>query len=63
MNPLTIIKFIRDNSLTKEEFCKKCNITIDILDNIIYYGTTIEFKIAERISDAMGIGVYELYIY
>jgi hypothetical protein len=34
-----------------------------MLDDIIYYGKSVDFKVAERISQAMGMGVYELYIY
>ena len=63
MNPLKIIEYIRRNKLTKSEFCKMCNISIDMLDNIVYYGHNVDYNIAEKICDAMGIGVYELYTY
>ncbi len=62
MNPLKIINYIRQHKITKEMFCKMCNINLHTLDCIIYYGTTIDFEIAERISLAMGVGVYELYM-
>ena len=61
MNPLKIIEYIRRHKLTKKEFCKMCNIKISILDDIIYYGNITDYNIAEKISNAMGIGVYELY--
>lgn len=63
MNILRIINYIREHKLTKSEFCKKCGITPSMLDDIIYYGKSVDFKVAERISQAMGMGVYELYIY
>lgn len=61
MNPLKIIEYIREHKLTKSEFCKICNITLATLDDIVYYGACKDFEIAEKISDAMNIGVYELY--
>ena len=61
MNPLKIIEYIRQHKLTKSEFCKMCNISIATLDNIIYYGHNVDYKIAEEISNVMEIGVYELY--
>ena len=63
MNPLKIINYIRVNNLTKSEFCKICNIKLSILDDIVYYGNNVDFKIVEKISNVMGIGVYELYIF
>ena len=63
MNPFKIIQFIRQHKLSKEDFCKLCDIDIQLLDNIVYYGYSVEFKIAERIADAMSIGVYLLYTY
>ena len=63
MNPFKIIQFIRQPKLSKEDFCKLCDIDVQLLDNIVYYGYSVEFKIAERIADAMGIGVYLLYTY
>ena len=56
-----IIEYIRRNNLTKSEFCKMCNITPKTLDDIIYYGKTIDCQKAEKISNTMGIGIYELY--
>lgn len=61
MDSIKIINYIRKHHLTKSEFCKKCNITLSLLDDIVYYGKSVDFQIAERISDAMGIGVYALY--
>ena len=61
MNPITIINYIKEHKITKEQFCKMCDITIDTLDGIIYYGQTINFKTAERIAKRMDMGVYELY--
>ena len=46
MNPLRILNYIRQNKLTKAEFCKLCKIKVSMLDDIIYYGKTIDFKIA-----------------
>lgn len=63
MNPLTIIKYIREHRLTKNEFCKMCNIKLTLLDSILYYGNNIEYSIAERIANTMNIGVYELYTF
>ena len=63
MNILRIINYIRKHKLKKSEFCKKCGITLSMLDDIIYYGKSVDFKVAERISQVMGMGVYELYIY
>lgn len=63
MNPLKIINYIRENKLTKTEFCKKCNIDISLLDSIIYYGKSIDYTITERIASVMGIGVYELFTF
>ena len=63
MNPLKIINYIRENKLTKTDFCKKCNIDISLLDGIIYYGKSIDYSITERIASVMGIGVYELFIF
>ena len=61
MNIIKIIEFIRNHKLTKNQFCQMCKITPSILDGIIYYGKGIDYAVAEKISDAMGIGVYELY--
>lgn len=63
MNILRIINYIREHKLTKSEFCKKCGITPSMLDDIVYFGKSVDFKVAERISQVMGMGVYELYIY
>lgn len=63
MNPLKIINYIRENKLTKTDFCKKCYIDISLLDSIIYYGKTIDYSITERIASVMGIGVYELFTF
>ena len=63
MNILRIINYIREHKLTKSEFCNKCGITPSMLDDIVYFGKSVDFKVAERISQAMGMGVYELYIY
>ena len=62
MNPLKIIEYIRMHNLTKSEFCKMCEITLSTLDNIVYYGNNVDYDVAEKISVAMGIGVYELYV-
>ena len=63
MNPLKIIKYIRQNKLTKSEFCKMCNISATTLDSIIYYGKSVDFSVVEKISATIGIGVYELYMH
>lgn len=63
MNALKIIEYIRKHNITKSEFCKKCNISLSTLDDIIYYGKSVDYMVAEKISDAMGIGVYALYSY
>ena len=63
MNSYKIIKFIRQHRLTKNEFCKMCNISPTILDNIVYYDKNTDYQTAKNISTAMGIGVYELYTY
>lgn len=63
MNPLKIIEYIKNHKLTKSDFCKKCNIDISTLDDIVYYGKNVDMSIAERISEAMGVGLYELYSY
>lgn len=63
MNPLIIIKYIRQNKLSKNQFCKLCNIATTTLDDIVYYGKSVDYIIAERISHVMGIGVYELYYF
>ena len=63
MNPLRILNYIRQNKLTKAEFCKLCKIKVSMLDDIIYYGKTIDFKIAERMAESMGLGVYELFMF
>ena len=34
-----------------------------MLDDIIYYGKTVDFAIAERIAKSLGLGVYELYTF
>ena len=62
MNILKIIDYIRIHNITKNEFCKKCNIKISTLDDIIYYGKHVDYQVAEKISEVMGLGVYELYI-
>ena len=62
-NALKIIEYIRKHNITKSEFCKKCNISLSTLDDIIYYGKNVDYMVAEKISDAMGIGVYALYSY
>ena len=61
MNIFKIIDYIRRHNITKNEFCKKCNISLSTLDDIIYYGKRVDCQVAEKISDVMGIGVYELY--
>lgn len=63
MNPLKIINYIREHKLTKTDFCKLCNIKLSMLDDIIYYGKTVDFAIAERIAKSLGLGVYELYTF
>ena len=63
MNPLKIIHFIRENKLTKEQFCKMCNISLTTLDNIVYYNNSVDYPTAVRISETMGMGVYELYAF
>ena len=60
MNPLKIINYIKQHNLTKDEFCKMCNIDVSTLDGIIYYGYSVDFQIAEQISEVMELGVYEL---
>ena len=61
MNPLKIINYIQQHNLTKEQFCKLCDINVSTLDDIVYYGKSVDYKVAEKISNVMGIGVYELY--
>ena len=61
MNPLRILVFIRKHKLTKDDFCRLCSISVTMLDDIIYYGKIVDFKVSEKIADAMGIGVYELF--
>ena len=63
MNALKIIEYIRKHNITKSEFCKKCNISLSTLDDIIYYGKSVDYMVAKKISDTMGIGVYALYSY
>lgn len=63
MNPLKIINYIRENKITKYQFCKKCNITLSTLDAIIYYNKIVSYEILERIANAMGTGVYLLCMY
>jgi len=63
MNPLKIIEYIRQHNISKSQFCKMCNITLSALDSIVYYGKNVDYSVVEKIADAMGIGVYELYTY
>lgn len=63
MNPLKIIEFIRQQKITKEQFCKLCKIDLSTLDDIIYYGKSVDYKVTERICDVMGIGFYDLSSY
>ena len=63
MNILKIIKYFRRNKITKSEFCAKCNISPSMLDDVVYYGKNVDFKVAERMADMMGVGVYELYTF
>lgn len=63
MNPLKIINYIREQKITKSEFCKLCNIKPSTLDCIVYYGNMIDHSVAEKICNVIGIGIYELYIY
>ena len=46
MNILRIINYIRKHKLKKSEFCKKCGITPSMLDDIIYYGKSVDFKVS-----------------
>lgn len=48
MNPLKIIRYIRQHNLTKINFCKMCNITLSTLDNIVYYGNNVDYTIAKK---------------
>lgn len=61
MNPLVIIQYIRQHNMTKSEFCKICSITIQMLDDIVFYGKCPNYKVAEKISKATKLGIYELY--
>jgi hypothetical protein len=63
MGILKIINYIRKHKLKKSEICKKCGITPSMLDDIIYFGKSVDFKVAQKLADEMGMGVYELYIY
>ena len=62
MDILKIINYIREYKLTKSDFCKKCGITPSMLDDIIYYGKSVDFKVAQKLADEIGMGG-ELYIY
>ena len=63
MNPLRIIDYIRENKLTKTQFCKMCNISTSTLDTLVYYGKSVDFSIMEKIAEGMNVGVYALYTY
>lgn len=61
INIIKVIQYIRETNITKDKFCELCNIKSQLLDDIIYYGKRIDFKIAEKIAEVIEIGVYELY--
>ena len=62
MDILKIINYIREHKLTKSDFCKKCGITPSMLDDIVYFGKSVDFKVAQKLADEIGMGG-ELYIY
>lgn len=60
MNPLIIIEYIRQHKLTKEEFCKFCEINIETLDDMIYFDK-YNNETLEKISDKTNIGYYQFF--
>ena len=62
MDILKIINYIRKHKFKKSDFCKKCSITPSMLDDIVYFGKSVDFKVAQKLADEIGMGG-ELYIY
>ncbi len=60
VNIKLIKDFIKENNFTKTSFCKKCNISLWVFNNIIKYG---DFTISqlERISKVMNVSMSELF--
>ena len=55
-----IMNYIKNNNLTKKEFCKQCNISIYILNKILNYKTNIRITAFIKIAELLKIHMYEL---
>jgi len=62
MNSLKIIEYMRNNKLSKENFCKLCEIDLQTLDDMVYYGK-YDNKTLEKIADKINIGYYQFFMY
>lgn len=60
INPDKILKYIKDNKLTKEEFCNKCKIDLSTLKEILK-GEKVEFSIFYRLAQTMKIDICFMY--
>ena len=59
---MLIINYIRYNKLSKEEFCKLCDMDTSTLDEIIYLGK-YDTNTLKKIAKILNIGFYEFFSY
>ena len=61
-NSMLIIKYMRNNKLSKEQFCQLCNIDLTTLDDIVYFGK-YQYETLSRIGEKIDAGIYEFFMY
>lgn len=62
MNSLKIIEYMREHKLSKCDFCKLCEIDIQTLDEIVYFGK-YDNQTLEKIATKLNINYYQFFIY
>lgn len=56
-----IDKFIKDNKLSKEKFCKKCEIGSEDYDDMFRQSYNLDLHIIAKVCKYMNIKFYEIF--
>ena len=56
-----IQKYIKENNLTKQQFCKKCNISTSVLNKILNEQYNIHISALFKIAKVINIQVFEFF--
>ena len=57
-----VIKYLKENNMSKTEFCKLCNISIYTLNNLLKGSVKVNAFASFRVSEALKINLMNLVV-